>query len=231
MKLHEYPYETSGEKIRMGDVFTKPFRDKIYMRSIGVGVIWSFVANIPSSFYTVYLLQNIQVSYTYITALSLLNIPCIIFFTPLWRRVIGASGSWFKTIQIAMTGYLIHLVVLALVTPANYIWLYPLALLIAFPLGAGINLGFSNVPYINIPGQNGTIYIAFYSTACNVAAFFGVMLSRAIMQHTEGVVLNILGTPMINKQFYLLLVAVLMLATTGAIYLLRKDLKKNGYGS
>lgn len=65
------------------------------MRSVGVGVLWSFAANIPSSFYTVYLLQNVQVSYTYITALSLLNIPCMMIFTPLWRKVtaVPAAGS------------------------------------------------------------------------------------------------------------------------------------------
>ena len=70
-----------------------------------------------------------------------------------------------------------------------------------------------------------------YSTACNVVAFLGVMLSRSIMQHTEGVVLDILGTPMINKQFYLLLVAAIMAASTVAIYFLRRNLQKQGYDS
>ena len=72
---------------------------------------------IRDSFYTVYLLQNVKVGYTYITALSLLNIPCMIIFTPLWRKVISRTGSWFKMIQIAMTGYLVNYVLLALVTP------------------------------------------------------------------------------------------------------------------
>ncbi len=230
-RMREYPYESSGQKIRLRDVFTKPLKDKIYMRSVGVGVLWSFAANIPSSFYTVYLLQNVQVSYTYITALSLLNIPCMILFTPLWRKAIGRTGSWFKIIQIAMSGYLLHYVVLSLVTPENYIFMYPLAMMIAYPLGAGITLGYTNVPYINIPAQDGTVYNAFYSTACNVVAFFGVMLSRSIMQNTEGLVLNILGTPMINKQFYLLLVAIIMALCTVAIYFLRRNLQKQGYDS
>ena len=64
-----------------------------------------------------------------------------------------------------------------------------------------------------------------------MVAFLGVMLSRSIMQNTEGVVLNILGTPMINKQFYLLLVAVIMAASTVAIYFLRRNLQKQGYDS
>lgn len=89
-------------------------------------------------------------------------------------------------IQIAMTGYLIHYVVLSLVTPANYQFMYPLALMIAYPLGSGITLGYTNVPYINVPAQNGTVYNAFYSTACNVVAFLGVGSAAPSCQHTEG---------------------------------------------
>jgi len=231
IRMKEYDYPSSGEKIKLLDVFTKPFKEKIYLRSVGVGVLWSFAANMPSSFYTVYLLENVGVSYTYITAMSLMNIPCMMIFTPLWQKAIGRTGSWFKIIQIAMTGYLLHYVVLSFVTPANYTYMYTLALLIAYPLGAGITLGFTNVPYLNIPPTNGTIYNAFYSTACNVVAFIAVSISRSLMANTDGLVLNILGIPMINKQFYLLIVAALMALSTLAIYFLRRNLAKQGYDS
>jgi len=126
---------------------------------------------------------------------------------------------------------LLHYVVLSFVTPTNYAYMYTLALLIAYPLGAGITLGFTNVPYLNIPPTNGTIYNAFYSTACNVVAFIAVSISRSLMANTDGLVLNILGMPMINKQFYLLIVAALMALSTVAIYFLRRNLAKQGYDS
>lgn len=227
-RMKEYDYESSGEKINLKDLFTKPFKEKNYLCSVAVALLWSFAANMPSSFYTVYLLQNVKVSYTYITALSLLNIPCMIIFTPLWRKVLNKYNSWFKTIQLALMGYLLHYVVLSLVTPSNYLWMYPLALVIAYPTGAGITLGFTNVPYLNIPKQNGTIFIAFYSTSCNVVAFLAVLLSRTIISRTEGTVLNIFGVPMINKQFYLLLVGFLMAVSAVLIWLIRRSLKKKG---
>ena len=230
-RMREYPYESSGQKIRLRDVFTKPLKDKIYMRSVGIGVLWSFAANIPSSFYTVYLLQNVKVGYTYITALSLLNIPCMIVFTPLWRKFIGRTGSWFKMIQVAMTGYLFNYILLALVTPANYAYMYPLAMLVAYPFNAGLALGFANELYINMPSENGTLYSAFHTVAYSASAFLGVTVSRAIMQHTEGVVLNILGMPMINKQFYLLVAAAVMGVSSVVIFFLRRNLAKEGYDS
>ena len=140
--------------------------------------------------------------------------------------MIARKGSWIKTIQIAITGYLLHYVLLSTVTAGNCYYVYPLALMIAYPLGAGITLGFTNVPYLNIPKQDGTIYIAFYSTASNGAAFLGVAVGRAIMRTTEGVTLNVLGIPMINKQFYLLLVAALMLTVVVCIFFFLRYLKK-----
>lgn len=163
LRMREYPYASSGERVRLTDVFTKPIKDKVYMRTVIIAVLYGFSINIPSTFYTVYLLQNVQVGYTYITALSLLNIPCMIIFTPLWRKVIGRTGSWLQMIQIAMTGYLFNYVLLSLVTPANYTYMYPLAMLVAYPFNAGLALGFANELYINMPAENGTLYSAFHT--------------------------------------------------------------------
>ncbi len=231
LRMREYPYAASGERIRLTDVFTKPVKDRIYMRTVIIAVLYGFAVNIPSSFYTVYLLQNVKVGYTYITALSLLNIPCMIVFTPLWRKFIGRTGSWFKMIQVAMTGYLFNYILLALVTPANYAYMYPLAMLVAYPFNAGLALGFANELYINMPSENGTLYSAFHTVAYSASAFLGVTVSRAIMQHTEGVVLNILGMPMINKQFYLLVAAAVMGVSSVVIFFLRRNLAKEGYDS
>jgi MFS family permease len=231
LRMREYPYASSGERVRLADVFTKPLKDKIYMRTVIIAVLYGFSINIPSTFFTVYLLQNVKVGYTYITALSLLNIPCMVLFTPLWRKVISRTGSWFKMIQIAMTGYLFNYILLALVTPANYFYMYPLAMLVAYPFNAGLALGFTNELYINMPAENGTLYSAFHTVAYSVASFLGVTVSRAIMQHTEGVVLNILGIPMINKQFYLLVAAAVMGVSSVVIFFLRRNLAKEGYDS
>lgn len=231
LRMREYPYASSGERVRLADVFTKPLKDKIYMRTVIIAVLYGFSINIPSTFFTVYLLQNVKVGYTYITALSLLNIPCMVLFTPLWRKVISRTGSWFKMIQIAMTGYLFNYILLALVTPANYSYMYPLAMLVAYPFNAGLALGFTNELYINMPAENGTLYSAFHTVAYSVASFLGVTVSRAIMQHTEGVVLNILGIPMINKQFYLLVAAAVMGVSSVVIFFLRRNLAKEGYDS
>ena len=85
-RMKEYDYETSGKAVSLKDVFTRPLRSKPYACSVAIAVMWSFVANIPGSFFTVYLLKNVGVSYSFITLTSLLNIPCMIIFTPLWRR-------------------------------------------------------------------------------------------------------------------------------------------------
>lgn len=50
LRMREYPYAASGERIRLTDVFTKPVKDRIYMRTVIIAVLYGFAVNIPSSF-------------------------------------------------------------------------------------------------------------------------------------------------------------------------------------
>jgi len=229
LKMKEYPYEKASERLKIKDVFVLPLKNKIYMCTIAVGVLWSFTANMPSSFYSVYMLKNLDVGYTYLTAMGLINIPCMIIFTPLWRKLIVRWNSWLKVTAVAILGYPLHYLMLALCTSSNYLWLYPLALLEIYPCSAGVSIGLATISYMNIPPQNATVYNAFYSVACNLAAFVAVAISRSLMNNTKGVVIKILGTDMINKQFYLLIVGVLMIVTAACIYLLMRYLRRNKY--
>ena len=52
-------------------------------------------------------------------------------------------------------------------------YLYPLALIYSFVLTVGINLCLANIPYLNIPDKNQTVFVGFQATAVNLGAFLG----------------------------------------------------------
>ena len=60
-------------------------------------------------------------------------------------------------------------VILALVTKGT-LFLYPVALILAYVFAIGINLSFTGIPYVNMPAKNQTMFIGFYSSAANLAA-------------------------------------------------------------
>ena len=163
-----------------------------------------------------------EVSYSFINVVSMLNVPVLVLLTPLWKRFLSRY-SWLKTCNISIALYAVHYLLLGLVTRGNYVWLYPATLIYAYVLATGINLSFTNIPYINIPKQNQTIYIGFYSTMCNLGALLGVTFGRQFVTMTES--LHLLGAG--NKQLLVILVCILMLIASALIFLLRRGVKED----
>lgn len=212
-KMREAPYPGSGKRFTVKDLIVTPFREKIYMRTVAVTFLWNIAANIPGSYYTVYLLRNVQVSYSFIMLVSMVNVPVVLLLTPLWSRLgRKLNMSWFKMLYVSMGLYLLHYVILGFVSKGS-IWLYPIGMLYAYVMAIGINLSFTCIPYVNMPRENQTAFIGFYSTAANLAVFIGVFIGRTFVTNTETLSVSFLGMEFVGKQLLLFLTAALMIAS------------------
>ncbi len=212
-RIREYPYPGDGAKFTVKDLVVAPIREKTYMRTVAVTFLWNVAANIPGSYYTVYLLQTVQVNYSFIMLCSMLNVPVVLLLTPVWSRL-GRKWnlSWFKMLYIAMGLYLLHYVMLSFVTKAT-VWLYPIALLYAYVTAIGINLSFTCIPYVNIPKRSQTAFIGFYSAVANLAVFIGVFIGRTFVTRLGDFESSLLGMPLTGKQLLVLLTAAVMVVS------------------
>lgn len=207
-RIREYPYENVGERFSVRDLVTLPLKNKLYLRTIAIVFLWNVTANIPGSYYTVYLLKNLNVSYTYIMVVNMLNVPIVLLLTRVWSRI-SSGRSPFRILSMGMSMYLLHYIGLAFVTE-RALFIYPLTLIWAFIMAIGINLPFASIPYVNIPHEHQTVFIGFYSTVANFAALIGVTIGKYFIEATEEVSINVLGLEMVNKQYLLLLTSGLM---------------------
>lgn len=207
-RIKEYPYESAAERFTVRDLFTLPLKNRIYLRTIAIVFLWNVTANIPGSYYTVYLLKNLNVSYTYIMTMNMLNVPVVLLLTRVWSRI-SSGRSPFRILWMGMSMYLLHYVGLAFVTKST-LAVYPVTLIWAYVMAIGINLPFASIPYVNIPRKNQTVFIGFYSTVANFAALIGVTIGKYFIAATEDLTLSILGFEMVNKQYMLLMTAGLM---------------------
>lgn len=224
-KVAEYPYEQSAaNRVGLKDLLLKPLREKAYRKTVAVAFLWCFAANIPGAFYSVYLLKTLQVNYSYLMIINMVNVPVVLFLTPYWRKI-QAKFGWFKTLYIAMGLYLIHYVGLAFVGHQS-LWLYPVFAVWSFLMAIGINLCFSAIPYVNMPEKNQTVFIGFYSTIANFAALLGVLFGKYFIQWTEPVSIRLLGVTMVNKQLLMLATAIVMLAATIGIARIHRSMPK-----
>jgi hypothetical protein len=219
-KVKEYPNRQEGEHATIRSILLTPFKEKKYMLTVWISCLWSFTANIPGPFFSIYLLRDLGISYSYINLISMLNIPVLLLLTPFWARRIQHT-SWFGTLSVSMGFYIISYLGLSFVN-SNTMYLYPVFMIIAFLFSPGINLTFANIPYINIPESNQTRYIGFYLTMNSLAALIATALGRKFILLTAAYRIRLLGAEMQNKQYILLVTAFLMLLAAIAISFLRK---------
>ncbi len=77
-RMREDPYEQSGQKLNLFNLLIRPFKERKYLRTVGIAFLWSMMANIPGSYYSVYLLRNVEASYSFINIVSMLNVPVLV---------------------------------------------------------------------------------------------------------------------------------------------------------
>ena len=220
-RMKEYPYEKSTEKFSFKSIFIAPFKEKIYLYTVLFNFLWCLIANIPGSYYTVYLLQNCDASYSLLSIGNAINVPALILFIPIWSKLLSRF-SWLKVAVAAVAMYAVHWILLAFVTAGNVNWLYPTILIYAYIMATGVNLSFANLPYTNIPAANQTQFIGFYTAMSNVGALLGIAFGRKFVLLTE----NVTMFGFCSKQLLIFLSGILLLIVSGIMFFLRKKMEQ-----
>lgn len=225
-RIKEFPVQAPAQKIKLSALFREPWRHPAYLRSILIVVLWSMVANLPGSFYTVYLLRELNVSYSYIMLVSSMNVLVLTTLTFAWRKIY-LKHSWLRPLSIAILMFAPHYFLLAFVSD-GLIFLYPIAVIWSFICSSGINLAFSGVVFINMPKENQTLYVGFYSTANFLAALAAAMLSRTFVTRLHGLRFHLLGVQFGEKQLLILIVGILMAGVGLAVWRIAAINKRQG---
>ena len=79
-------------------------------------------------------------------------------------------------------------------------------------LSVGMNLSYGNLLYLNLPEENSTAHIAFYSIGCNLCAFLGLLTGTQIAAISGDTTFMFLGLEVYSVQFTTLARAVTIFA-------------------
>ncbi len=226
IRIKELPQRKLPQKIRLSGLLREPWRHPAYLRSTLVIFLWSLVANLPGSYYTVYLLRELGVSYSYIMLVNSFNVVVLTLLTFVWRRIF-LRFSWLKPLSLAILLFAPHYFMLAFVSD-GLLFLFPVGVIWSFVCTSGINLAFTSVAYINLPEENQTLHIGFYSTANFLAALAAATLARAFVTHFHNLRFSLWGVPFGEKQLLMLIVGFLMLGVGLGIFAVYRRNKKQG---
>ena len=130
LKIKEYPNEQDSNRPKLRDILISPFKQKKYLLTVLIACLWSFSASLPGPYFSIYLIKDLGVSYSFLTLVNMINIPLLIFMTPVWAKKIR-STSWFRVLVQSMTFYLISYIGLSFVT-GNTLLLYPVFMVVAY---------------------------------------------------------------------------------------------------
>lgn len=207
-RIRELPRQKAPRKINLRDLFVRPWGERLYLRSVLVVFMWSLIVNLPGPYYQVYLLRELNIDYSYITGVAAFNVVMLVLFTPIWRNVYLKRG-WLKPLSLAVWMLAPHYLLLAFMSPGHH-WLYPAGMIWSFVCTSGINLAFSSIAYVNLPAENQTLFIGFYSTVNNLGALAASMIARAFVTRLEGLRFSLLGIGFGEKQLIMIIAGVLM---------------------
>ena len=94
-RIREYPVPRTNIQVR--DAFSSIQGEEISAYGYHCMHV-EFAANIPGSFYTVYLLREMNLTYTFLNVVNMLSVPVMIIFMPVWRNGwidLMVSGPYF----------------------------------------------------------------------------------------------------------------------------------------
>lgn len=205
----EYPYPPSPQ-IKFRQIFTLPFQYKKFLYCLLMMFAWNFIANLNNGLWAYHLLNHFDFSYTLINSMSVMYTFILIFTQPFWRGVLR-KYSWIKTFGLTCLVWMPTEVLFFLMNPTN-LYLYVPLCVVQNLLSVGLNLSYSNILYMNLPSENSTAHIAFYSVGCNLFAFLGLFVGTQISSITGDNAIWFLNMEFYSVQFTTLARAITMFA-------------------
>ena len=205
----EYPYPPSPQ-IKFRQIFTLPFQYKKFLYCLLMMFAWNFIANLNNGLWAYHLLNHFDFSYTLIISMSVMDTLIWIFTPPFWRGVLR-KYSWIKTFGLTCLVWMPTEVMFFLMNPTN-LYLYVPLCVVQNLLSVGLNLSYSNILYMNLPSENSTAHIAFYSVGCNLFAFLGLFVGTQISSITGDNAIWFLNMEFYSVQFTTLARAITMFA-------------------
>lgn len=204
----EYPYPPSKEKLNLGKVFTLPFKYRKFIYCMALMFFWNFISTQNANVWQYHLLNHFHFSYTLMNAMSVMYTVILLCTSTIWQRVLRRY-SWIKTFGISILLFMPTEIAMFIMGP-NSLWLYVPACFIQNVMAVGMNLSYSNILYMNLPEENSTAHIAFYTIGCNLFAFLGMMMGTYVTGISGDTTMAFLGMQVYSVQFTTLIRAILI---------------------
>jgi MFS family permease len=161
------------EEADLLSIILRPFQDANFKNLIVYLGSWNFAVNLAAPFFTVYMLQRLELDLSLVILFGIISQVMNIIFFRSWGRVADRFSN--KSV-LAVSGPLFMISIFAwtfLTLPDIYILTYPLLILIHIVMGislAGVSLASGNISLKMAPQGQATSYLATSTFVNSLAA-------------------------------------------------------------
>lgn len=160
----------------IGKILKGILRDQDFMRLTLFFICWHFAVNVSAPFFNVYMLENLQMSYTQITLFTQIvsNIVTVLSVSR-WGRMLDGFGN--KPMMQLACRFCMFIPILWVFMGPETSWLVIISNIITGCFWPIIDLGQQNLYLLHCPQKNRSIYIAVFFAAYNL---LGIALGNAV---------------------------------------------------
>jgi len=186
----EFPY-LSTERVKLSAVFRLPVKNKKFMYIVALLTIHAFIYNILVAILYAWLLDDVKIGYSTISAWQATYFLFFLFFNKFYQKII-AKLSWYKSwaLENILQGVHKALYVFLPLCPVPLFWI--LGILEHF-ISAFSQPIKSSLLYVALPEDDRTYYLSFQQIITNCATFLGMMFGTFIVAVIGERTLNVGG--------------------------------------
>lgn len=192
------------EPLNIRKAIQMPLTDQNYRNILIFFLLWSVASNFASPFFSIYMLENLGLSYFYITVMNMVASVARIAAANLWGKA-ADSYSW----RLVTLGSIFMLGVAyigwGLLTKENCIYWLPVVQAVSGVAWGGINIATFRMQFAFAPLEHRVSYVSFCSTMVGFVGFFSSILGSTFVALAKDI--RILNIPVDNIQMVFILSA------------------------
>lgn len=168
--IPEAPMHKSAGEIRLWSMVTRPLKDANFRRFFFGWSLWSFASFITVPFYAVYYREHLEIDFVFLGLVNSIALFAAMAASWFWGSVADRLGS--KPVFNLCAVFSVPLpLVFFFATPENAHWLLSVQAVMGGVVGAGMNVGFTNLLMGLSPREGRSMFIAvFFSVTGLVTA-------------------------------------------------------------
>lgn len=162
--------EQSADSINLGSLWKRSFGTKQFRKLIGSCFLQNCISCIAVAYISIYVITGLEVSYAFISVMTLLSVGIKAFFAPFWGKFANKT-SFRASLCVSNAVVVLSLVCWMLTVKENVSWMYPISMALLCAGQSGTGLSFFGYRLDMAPPEEQGLFISFASAVSGVIGF------------------------------------------------------------